>query len=193
MSRAMLMACQRTESVSTNSQRASSFGWRAHNYDTHRRRYPAQMIDGLVRCAHRVLDWAPAPGLRRAEHRAKARRPCGRARYPQGLVAQVKCSRSRTRHSSMGAAGRRFDPGVFAASFQWVDPAVALPKITRILDHGGKEADLEPTAPTARRAPNSSRSTKDSRTSRPTGATEIQQIATCLNAAGAPSPSGRSA
>jgi SAM-dependent methyltransferase len=49
-------------------------------------------------------------------------------------------------------AGRRFDRVVFAASFHWVDPAVALPKIRGILDGGGKLAliwnRLRPTNPT---------------------------------------------
>ena len=49
-------------------------------------------------------------------------------------------------------AGRRFDLVVFAASFHWVDPAVALPKIRGILDDGGKLAliwnRLRPTNPT---------------------------------------------
>jgi SAM-dependent methyltransferase len=49
-------------------------------------------------------------------------------------------------------AGRRFDRVVFAASFHWVDPAVALPKIRGILSDGGKLAlmwnRLRPTRPT---------------------------------------------
>ena len=49
-------------------------------------------------------------------------------------------------------AGRRFDRVVFAASFHWVDPAVALPKDAGILDDGGQLAliwnQLRPTRPT---------------------------------------------
>jgi SAM-dependent methyltransferase len=49
-------------------------------------------------------------------------------------------------------AGRRFDRVVFAASFHWVNPAVALPKIRDLLDDGGKLAliwnRLRPTSPT---------------------------------------------
>ncbi|WIM86837.1 ubiquinone/menaquinone biosynthesis protein [Candidatus Mycobacterium wuenschmannii] len=49
-------------------------------------------------------------------------------------------------------AGRRFDRVVFAASFHWVDPTIALPKIREILDVGGKLAliwnRLRPTKPT---------------------------------------------
>jgi SAM-dependent methyltransferase len=49
-------------------------------------------------------------------------------------------------------AGRRFDRVVFAASFHWVDPAVALLKIRGTLDDGGKLAliwnRLRPTNPT---------------------------------------------
>ena len=49
-------------------------------------------------------------------------------------------------------AGRRFDRVVFAASFHWVDPAVALPKVRGILNDGGKLAliwnRLRPTKPT---------------------------------------------
>ena len=49
-------------------------------------------------------------------------------------------------------AGRTFDRVVFAASFHWVDPAVALPKIRGVLDDDGKLAliwnRLRPTNPT---------------------------------------------
>jgi hypothetical protein len=49
-------------------------------------------------------------------------------------------------------AGRRFDLVLFAASFPWVNPAVALPKICELLDDGGKLAlswnRLRPTSPT---------------------------------------------
>ena len=49
-------------------------------------------------------------------------------------------------------AGRKFDLVVFAASFHWVDPAVALPKIRGLLNDGGKLAliwnRLRPTNPT---------------------------------------------
>ena len=49
-------------------------------------------------------------------------------------------------------AGRTIDRVVFAASFHWVDPAVALPKIRGVLNDGGKLAliwnRLRPTNPT---------------------------------------------
>jgi SAM-dependent methyltransferase len=49
-------------------------------------------------------------------------------------------------------AGRKFDLVVFAASFHWVDPAVALPKVRTVLDNRGKLAllwnRLTPTRPT---------------------------------------------
>jgi SAM-dependent methyltransferase len=48
--------------------------------------------------------------------------------------------------------GRRFDLVVFGASFHWVDPAVALPKVRDVLTDGGRLAliwnRLEPTRPT---------------------------------------------
>lgn len=54
--------------------------------------------------------------------------------------------------SGQDPAGRRFDLVVFAASFHWVDPAVALPKVRDILSDGGKLAliwnRLRPTKPT---------------------------------------------
>jgi SAM-dependent methyltransferase len=49
-------------------------------------------------------------------------------------------------------AGRSFDLVVFAASFHWVDPAVALPKVRAVLRAGGRLAlmwnRLAPTRPT---------------------------------------------
>jgi SAM-dependent methyltransferase len=48
-------------------------------------------------------------------------------------------------------AGRRFDLVVFAASFHWVDPAIALPKVRDVLTEGGRLAllwnRLKPTKP----------------------------------------------
>jgi SAM-dependent methyltransferase len=139
----------------TNRQRASSFGGAAHNYDTHRPRYPDQLIDDvLAPGAHRVLDVGAGTGI--ASMQLIERGADVLAVEPDtrmASVAQVKgIPVENATFEQWEPAGRRFDRVVFAASFHWVDPAVALPKIRGILDHGGKLAliwnRLRPTSPT---------------------------------------------
>jgi SAM-dependent methyltransferase len=83
-------------------------------------------------------------------------------------------------------AGRRFDRVVFAASFHWVDPAVALPKIHEILGDGGKLAliwnRLRPTRPTRAEFESIYRDYMDVETHRGDG--NPDEIANLLTAAG---------
>jgi SAM-dependent methyltransferase len=83
-------------------------------------------------------------------------------------------------------AGRRFDRVVFAASFHWVDPARALPKIHEILGDGGKLAliwnRLRPTRPTRAEFESIYRDYMDVETRRGDGNPE--EIANLLTAAG---------
>src|SRR5271156_5291774 len=139
----------------TNRQRASSFGGAAHNYDTHRPRYPDQLIDDvLAPGAHRVLDAGAGTGI--ASMQLIERGADVLAVEPDTRMAAVAQAKGipveLATFEDWDPAGRRFDRVVFAASFHWVDPAVALPKIRSILNEGGKLAliwnRLRPTNPT---------------------------------------------
>ncbi len=139
----------------TNRQRANSFGGAAENYDAFRPRYPDQLIDDvLAPRAHRVLEGGAGTGI--ASMQLIERGADLLAVEPDARMAAVARSKGvpveLATFEDWDPAGRRFDLVVFAASFHWVDPAVALPKIRGILDDGGKLAliwnRLRPTNPT---------------------------------------------
>ncbi len=139
----------------TNRQRANSFGGAAENYDAFRPRYPDQLIDDvLAPHAHRVLEGGAGTGI--ASMQLIERGADLLAVEPDARMAAVARSKGipveLATFEDWDPAGRRFDLVVFAASFHWVDPAVALPKIRGILDDGGKLAliwnRLRPTNPT---------------------------------------------
>lgn len=139
----------------TNRERANSFGGAADNYDTHRPRYPDQLIDDVLASgARRLLDVGAGTGIASMQFIERgvdvlAVEPDTRmaaVAQAKGIPAEISA------FEQWEPAGRRFDRVVFAASFHWVDPAVALPKIRSILDDGGKLAliwnRLRPTTPT---------------------------------------------
>src|ERR1700753_1748114 len=139
----------------TNRERAISFGGAAHNYDTYRPRYPDRLIDDvLAPDAHRVLEAGGGTGIasmqmiRRGDDVFAGAPDTRMAAVAQAKGIPVELST----FEDWDPAGRRFDLVVFAASFHWVDPAMALPKIRGILDDGGKLAliwnRLRPTNPT---------------------------------------------
>ena len=139
----------------TNRERANSFGGAAQNYDTYRPRYPDRLIDDvLAPDAHRVLEAGAGTGI--ASMQMVERGADVLAVEPDTRMAAVAQAKGITvelaTFEDWDPAGRRFDRVVFAASFHWVDPAVALPKIRGILDEGGKLAliwnRLRPTNPT---------------------------------------------
>ena len=139
----------------TNRQRANSFGGAAHNYDTHRPRYPDRLIDDvLAPDAHRVLEAGAGTGI--ASMQMVDRGADVLAVEPDSRMAAVAQAKGipveLATFEDWDPAGRRFDRVVFAASFHWVDPAVALPKIRGVLEGGGKLAliwnRLRPTNPT---------------------------------------------
>ena len=139
----------------TNRERANSFGGAAHNYDTHRPRYPEQLIDDVLASgARRALDVGAGTGI--ASMQLIERGVDVLAVEPDtrmASVAQIKgIPVESATFEQWEPAGRRFDLVLFAASFHWVDPAVALPKIRGILRDGGKLAliwnRLRPTRPT---------------------------------------------
>jgi SAM-dependent methyltransferase len=139
----------------TNRERANSFGGAAQNYDTHRPRYPDRLIDDvLAPNAHSVLEAGAGTGI--ASMQMIARGADVLAVEPDTRMAAVAQTKGipveLATFEDWEPAGRRFDRVVFAASFHWVDPAVALPKIRGILNDGGKLAliwnRLRPTNPT---------------------------------------------
>lgn len=139
----------------TNRQRANSFGGAAQTYDAYRPRYPDQLIDDVLGPdAHRVLEGGAGTGI--ASMQMIERGAELLAVEPDARMAAVAQAKGipveLATFEQWDPAGRRFDRVVFAASFHWVDPAVALPKIRGILNDGGKLAlvwnRLRPTKPT---------------------------------------------
>ncbi len=139
----------------TNRQRANSFGGAAENYDAYRPRYPDQLIDDvLAPRARRVLEGGAGTGI--ASMQMIERGADLLAVEPDARMAAVAQAKGipveLATFEDWDPAGRRFDLVVFAASFHWVDPAVALPKVREILTDGGKLAliwnRLRPTNPT---------------------------------------------
>jgi SAM-dependent methyltransferase len=139
----------------TNRERANSFGGAAQNYDAYRPRYPDQLIDDvLAPDAHRVLEAGAGTGIASMQMIERGAELLAVEPDPRmAAVAQAKgIPVELATFEDWEPAGRRFDRVVFAASFHWVNPAVALPKIRDLLDDGGKLAliwnRLRPTSPT---------------------------------------------
>ena len=139
----------------TDRERANSFGGAAHNYDTHRPRYPDLRIDDVLESGvRRVLDVGAGTGI--ASMQFVGRGVDVLAVEPDTRMASVAQAKGIpveiAAFEQWEPAGRRFDRVVFAASFHWVDPAVALPKIRGVLADGGKLAliwnRLRPSRPT---------------------------------------------
>jgi SAM-dependent methyltransferase len=139
----------------TNRQRANSFGGAAENYDAFRPRYPDQLIDDvLAPRPRRVLEGGAGTGI--ASMQLIERGVDLLAVEPDARMAAIARSKGipveLATFEDWDPVGRRFDLVVFAASFHWVDPAVALPKIRELLHDGGKLAliwnRLRPTSPT---------------------------------------------
>jgi SAM-dependent methyltransferase len=139
----------------TNRERANSFGGAADNYDTYRPRYPDRLIDDvLAPGARRVLEAGAGTGI--ASMQMVERGADVLAVEPDARMAAVARAKGipveLATFEDWEPAGRQFDRVVFAASFHWVDPAVALPKIRGVLNDRGKLAliwnRLRPTNPT---------------------------------------------
>lgn len=139
----------------TNRLRANSFGGEAPAYDAHRPRYPDGMIDELLtEGARLVLDVGAGTGI--ASQQFAERGADVLAVEPDARMAAVARLKGipieLATFERWEPAGRRFDLVVFAASFHWVDPAVALPKVRTVLRAGGRLAllwnRLVPTSPT---------------------------------------------
>ena len=179
----------------TNRQRANSFGGAAHNYDTHRPRYPDQLIDDvLAPGVRRVLEAGAGTGI--ASMQIIKRGADVLAVEPDTRMAAVAQAKGIpveiATFEQWDPAGRQFDRVVFAASFHWVDPAVALPKIRGVLADGGKLAliwnRLRPTNPTRAEFESIYRDYMDIEPAAPT-ATQTKS-STCSALRVSPSPSG---
>lgn len=138
----------------TNRHRANSFGAAALRYDTYRPHYPESLIDELVAPGVRTcLDVGAGTGI--ASKQFADRGINVLAVEPDERMAAV--ARTKMIPTEVATferwepAGRQFDLVVFATSFHWVDPAVALPKVASILIDGGRLAllwnRLRPTHP----------------------------------------------
>jgi SAM-dependent methyltransferase len=139
----------------TNRLRANSFGGEATAYDTHRPRYPDALVDELLSFgARRVLDVGAGTGI--ASQQLTERGADVLAVEPDARMAAVARLKGipveLATFERWEPAGRQFDLVVFAASFHWVDPGVALPKVRTVLREGGRLAlvwnRLSPTKPT---------------------------------------------
>jgi SAM-dependent methyltransferase len=120
--------------------RADSFGAAARLYDACRPRYPDQLIDDLLsRGAQRVLDVGAGTGI--ASEQLLGRGVNVLAVEPDPRMAEV--TREKGVRIEIGTfeswdpGERSFDLVVFAQSFHWVDPAIALPKAHALLPRGG--------------------------------------------------------
>ena len=173
----------------TNRERANSFGGAAQNYDTHRPRYPERLIDDVLASGvRRLLDVGAGTGI--ASMQFVERGVDVLAVEPDNRMASVAQAKGIpleiAAFEQWEPAGRRFDRVVFAASFHWVDPAVALPKIRGILRDGGKLAliwnRLRPTRPTRAEFESIYRDYMDVETHRGDG--NPDEIANLLTAAG---------
>jgi SAM-dependent methyltransferase len=124
-------------------ERADSFGAAARAYDQHRPRYPTQLIDDLVAPGvERALDVGAGTGI--SSRQLADRDVDVLALEPDPRMAELAAEKGiRTRLAKFedwDAAEQTFDLVLFAQSFHWVDPDVALPKVRRMLTKRGRLA-----------------------------------------------------
>jgi SAM-dependent methyltransferase len=120
--------------------RADSFGAAARAYDLHRPEYPARLIDELVALGvDDALDVGAGTGI--ASRQLADRGVDVLALEPDPRMAELAAAKGiRTqiaKFEEWDAAEQTFDLILFAQSFHWVDPGVALPKVRRLLTDRG--------------------------------------------------------
>jgi SAM-dependent methyltransferase len=121
-------------------ERADSFGAAANEYDRHRPEYPTRLIDDLVASgAENALDVGAGTGI--ASHQLASRGVDVLALEPDPRMAEVAAGKGIptqiAKFEEWDAAGQTFDLVMFAQSFHWVDPDVALAKVRRLLTGRG--------------------------------------------------------
>ncbi|MDT5081126.1 MAG: hypothetical protein QOJ80_5763 [Mycobacterium sp.] len=137
--------------------RADSFGAAARLYDARRPRYPAELIDDLLmHGAPTVLDVGAGTGIASEQLLDRGANVLGiepdprMAELARGKGVPIEIAT----FENWKPAERRFDLVVFGQSFHWVNPEIALPKVHRLLQSGGRLAlmwnRLVPTHPTQR-------------------------------------------
>lgn len=139
-----------------NRARANSFGGAARSYDQHRPRYPETLINELLSFGgHDVLDVGSGTGI--AAQQFAQRDAAVLAVEPDARMAELAREKGIATEiatfEEWDPAGRAFDLVVFGASFHWVDPAIALPKVRTLLRERGRLALMwnrpVPTSPTS--------------------------------------------
>jgi SAM-dependent methyltransferase len=139
----------------TDRRRAESFGATADAYDRYRPRYPPALLTELVADAGvRALDVGAGTGIA-ATQLAEAGADV-LAVEPDERMSRVAAAKGvrveQATFEEWQPADRKFDLVVFAQSFHWVEPQLALRKVATILRPGGQLALLAnrilPTAPT---------------------------------------------
>ncbi|WP_006247017.1 class I SAM-dependent methyltransferase [Mycolicibacterium tusciae] len=142
----------------TDRRRAGAFGSAAEEYDRHRPHYPQPLVADLVaRDGIQALDVGAGTGIASAQllqagANVLAIEPDPRmARVAAGKGIRVETAK----FEEWEPAGRSFDLVVFAQSFHWVEPRVALMKVSTILVRPNGHLALlsnriTPTSPTRR-------------------------------------------
>jgi SAM-dependent methyltransferase len=129
--------------VTDRETRRLSFGAVAEDYDRYRPPPPAAAIDWLIPPgAEAVLDLAAGTGLVTRELIGRARRvvavePDERMR----AVLTARCPRADIlagRGEDIPLPDASVDAVVISAAWHWLDPALAVPEITRVLRPGGR-------------------------------------------------------
>ncbi len=135
--------------------RAGAFGLAAANYDRYRPRYPRELIVGLVGDDNqRVLDVGAGTGIASVQLQDAGADVL--AVEPDARMAAVAAGHGidveQARFENWDHANRSFGLVVFAQSFHWVQPRLALNKVASILRPGGRLALLSnritPVSPT---------------------------------------------
>lgn len=139
----------------TDRRRAESFGGAADEYDRHRPRYPPELIAALVADARpEALDVGAGTGIASVQLMQAGAKVL--AIEPDARMARVAAAKGvvveRGTFEDWQPAGRSFELVVFAQSFHWVQPLVALEKVASILTPKGRLAlvwnRITPTSPT---------------------------------------------
>jgi SAM-dependent methyltransferase len=125
--------------------RAEAFGLAADDYDHYRPRYPRALITEMMMGSHvRALDVGAGTGIASAQLVEAGADVL--AVEPDPRMARVAADKGiqveQVTFEDWQPTGRSFDLVVFAQSFHWVQPRLALDKIASILRPGGRLALL---------------------------------------------------